>query len=514
MAANLRPTGQTKTLPAPLGGWNSRDSLAMMAPTDAVTLNNWWPRTSDMLNRRGSTVWATDLPAAVNTLMTYGGTTNQEMYAVSNGAIYDVTTQGAVGSPVMTGLGNSAIQYVNFANAGGSYLVGVNGEDDLILYNGSTWRHLNSLSTPAVLGVDTDKFTQVNLWKRRLFYVEKESMTVWYMPVDSIGGTALPLNFGALFKKGGYIVATATWTLDAGYGSDDNLVIITSRGEVAVYNGTDPDNAATFALIGVYELGSPVSSPRCFVKFGGDLLLITLDGIVPLSKALISTRVDSRVAISDKISGAMTDATTQYQDNFGWQGIVFPKVNMLLFNIPVSPNVEAQQFAMNTLTNAWTKFTGWNANCFELYNDDLYFGSATKVYKAWDGYNDAGAQISCICQQAYNYFDAPAQLKHWKLARPILFANLPPQLSINMDVDFEQSQNYSIPSVTPMANPYGIWDDNIWDNAVWANTQIYKNWQSLSRLGYAGGFQLVVAGDALDCTWPSTDFLYEFGGVI
>lgn len=514
MAANLRPTGKTKTLPSPLGGWNARDSLALMDATDAVVLDNWWPRTSDMLNRRGCSVWTTNLPKAVNTLMTYGGPTGQELYAVSDGNIYDVTLSGTATTPVLSGLSNSAIQYVNFANAGGAFLVGVNGADDLVLYNGTSWSQINSATTPAITGVATSSLIQINAWKRRLFFVEKNSMNVWYMPVDSIGGTAQKLNFGALFKKGGYVVATATWTLDAGYGSDDNLVIVTSRGEVAVYTGTDPASAATFSLIGVFELGSPVSSPRCFVKYGGDLLLITLDGVVPLSKALTSTRIDQRVAISDKISGAMTTATTLYQNNFGWQGIVFPKTNMLLFNIPITPNVESQQYVMNTLTNSWARFTGWNANCFELFNDDLYFGANGKVYKAWDGNSDAGQQINCVCQQAYNYFDAPAQLKHWKMARPILFANIPPQLSINMDVDYAQSTNYSVPSIQPMTNSYGQWDETDWDHSVWADTQVYKNWQSLSKLGYVGGFQLVVSGDLLDCTWPSTDFLYEFGGVL
>lgn len=513
MAANLRPSGQTKTLPSPLGGWNTRDSLAMMQPTDAVTLENWWPRTSDMINRRGSAVFAYGMPSAVNTLMNYSGTAGQEFYACSGNAIYDITSGGEITSSVLSGLSSSAFQYTNFGTDGGQYLVAVSGSDDLVLYDGTTWTQLNSTTTPAITGVATSSLRQVNIWKKRLFFVENDSMNVWYLDTNSIAGTAHKLPMGSLFRKGGKIIATATWTLDAGYGADDHLVIITSRGEVAVYHGTDPANPAEFAMIGIYEIGAPVSD-RCYVKFGGDLLLITLDGIVPLSKALTSTRIDNRIAISDKIGGAMTEATSLYQDNFGWQGMLFPKVNMLLFNIPLLPNVEAAQFVMNTLTGAWAKFTGWNSNCFELFNDDLYFGSSGTVYKAWTGLNDNGTQITAICKQAFNYFDSPAQLKHWKMARPIFFANMQPLIQINMDVDFDDEPIYSIPSVVPVNFSVGRWDVSDWDNSTWSSLQVYKYWQTLSKLGYTGAFKLLVTGDSLDCTWASTDFLFEFGGVI
>ena len=31
-------------IPAPVGGWNARDSLDAMPPTDAIKLVNWIPR--------------------------------------------------------------------------------------------------------------------------------------------------------------------------------------------------------------------------------------------------------------------------------------------------------------------------------------------------------------------------------------------------------------------------------------------------------------------------------------
>jgi hypothetical protein len=40
---------------------------------------------------------------------------------------------------------------------------------------------------------------------------------------------------------------------------------------------------------------------------------------------------------------------------------------------------------MNTINGSWWKFTGWSANCFELFGDELYYGGNGTVYKAWQG---------------------------------------------------------------------------------------------------------------------------------
>ena len=49
-------TAFTTSVPAPIGGWNARDSLANMSPTDAVQLVNWFPTPTDVTMRKGYTV--------------------------------------------------------------------------------------------------------------------------------------------------------------------------------------------------------------------------------------------------------------------------------------------------------------------------------------------------------------------------------------------------------------------------------------------------------------------------
>lgn len=137
-----RNNAQVASVPAPVGGWNARDSLANMDPLDAVQMTNMFPTTTNVALRGGYVEWATGMSGQVQTLMTYNGAATVEMFAAdaTGLSIYDVTTQGAVGAPEVTGLTNAKLEYVNIATPGGNYLIYCNGEDSVGSYDGTTWQ--------------------------------------------------------------------------------------------------------------------------------------------------------------------------------------------------------------------------------------------------------------------------------------------------------------------------------------------------------------------------------------
>ena len=92
---------------------------------------------------------------------------------------------------------------------------------------------------------------------------------------------------------------------------------------------------------------------------------------------------------------------------------------MLLMNIPVGANGN-QQFVMNTISGAWAQFTGWDAICWAVMDDELYFGATDAVNKAWDGNKDGDNNIRAECLQAFSGFGSTARQKHFKLVRPII----------------------------------------------------------------------------------------------
>jgi hypothetical protein len=500
------------SLPAPVGGWNARDSLANMAPVDAVILENYFPGVSNVNLRGGYTKHATGLPDDVETLMTYSGPTTNKMFAVSDGKIYDVTSAGAVGAAAVSGLTNSRWNYTNVTTSGGNYLYAANGVDKPLLYNGTTWTAIDGVSTPAITGVTTTTLNQPTLFKNRLWFIQKDTLKAWYLPTASVGGAASQFDLSAVARLGGRLVAMASWTIDAGYGVDDNLVFVTDKGEVIVYRGTDPASASTWAVIGNWILGAPIGD-RCLLKYGGDLLVLTLDGLVPLASALQSSRLDPNIALSDKIQGAFALAAATYQNNFGWCLLYNPKNNALIVNVPVSDAAQ-EQFVMNNITKAWCKFTGWKAFHFGLLNDEPYFGAAGFVAKAWTtgstGYTDDTSNIQGRALQAFNYFETRGVKKIFTRARPSIFSNGTPSVSVGVNVDFNIADNIAPLSFTPPV--VGLWDVSLWDTSIWgSDLEIQNNWQGITGVGFCAGLQLVSTSSKLNIQWASTDVVFQLG---
>ena len=653
------------SIPAPVGGWNARDSLADMEPEDAVILDNFFPTPSDVGVRLGCDAASTGYPGNVTTVAPYNAGATSKLFGVSNGNIYDATAGGAIGAPLVTGLIGSNFQYANIGTPGGQFLVMVNGLDSMQVYNGQGWMTVGNgvgaaisalsavgtlvtlttatphkLATnasvtvsgaspapvaittltasgttvtvtapahglvtgatitmvgcvpvayngtyvitrtgantftyvagsapgvettigsytcasaaydgtftitvtsattftyvaatapgvnsevgtytyaPSVTGVLTSAFSNVCMHKQRLWFTVANTLQAYYLPTQSIGGAASLFDFSALFRQGGYLVTMAVWTLDAGYGLDDYLVIITSKGEIAVYQGTDPSTIATWSLIGIFQAGSPMS-PRSTIKYGGDCLIINRDGLVPLSAALQSSRIEVAEAVSDKIAGAISQATTEYAGNFGWEVALFPTENMLLVNVPVSPLI-SYQYVMNTVTKAWCRFKGWTAYTFALFNDNLYYGGAGAIYQAWTGTSDNGSLIVSEGLQAFNYFGTAnrGKLKRFNQVRPLLSWDNAPALNLGINTDFDQTAPIGV--ITPPSLPSTVWDgaQALWDGPMttWqGDATIQKGWQTAFGMGYCAGLHLLAATNSQKLRWAGTDYSFEMGGVL
>jgi len=659
-------TAKTASVPAPIGGWNARDSLANMEPMDAVQLVNWYPTPTDVTMRKGyavssilttstgvktissithvnavatlttatvhglttgayvsitgttpaaysgvfkiivtssttftytmattpgtnATVVGTYLNQAstpINTLMNYTTSAGYKLFAVAGTDIWETTTNPA--TKVFSGITSDKLQAVNLTNTAGHFLVACNGVDPVMIYDGSAWfyvattttaatistiTHVGAVatlttatahglvtgnrvtisgassseyngtyvitvtganaftytmaSTPAlnatvvgsyttigITGVNSNTFINVNLFKNRLYFTQKDTLNCWYLPVDSIGGVASPLYFGSIARNSGYLQAMGTWTLDAGQGADDYAVFVTSMGEVIVYNGTDPSSATTWALKGVWQLGQTFNR-RCFFKWSGDLLLLTQDGLVPLASALQSSRLDPRVNLTDKIYYAVSQAATLYYAQFGWQINYFASENMLILNIPIPNGME--QYVMHTITKSWARFTGIQGYCWEVSgNSDMHFGGNGFVGSFYTATADDENNITATAQQAYSYFDNPGQLKRFTLVRPILQSTGGvPNVLCGISVDFDTQSQLGAVSFNPNTQTEGIWDTAKWDGNVWAGGLITtKIWQGVTGIGYTGSVNLNAASRGIELHWASTDYVMEAGGVV
>ena len=373
---------------------------------------------------------------------------------------------------------------------------------------------VGTYSVLGISGINSNQFVNINMCQDRLFFVEKNSLSFWYLNVESIGGTASEFPLGSIARSGGYLQAMGTWTLDAGYGVDDLSAFVTSMGEVIVYKGTNPSDANAWSLVGVWQMGQTFAR-RCFFKFGGDLLLLTQDGLVPMSAALQSSRLDPRINLTDKIYFAVSQAATSFYNLFGWQINYFASENMLLLSIPTTTGME--QYVMHTITKSWARFTGINALCWEASgNNKMYFGSNGYVGDFYNDTSDAGNNIVANAQQAYSYFDTRGQLKRFTLVRPILQSdNGLPTVLCGISTDFDTTPLTNQIAFNPSIINTGIWDTSTWDNANWGGgITTTKFWQGVTGTGFAGSINLNVASQGIEFHWASTDYVMELGGVL
>lgn len=481
----------TKVIPAPTDGWDAISPLAEMDPKRAVILDNWVPRPGYVELRGGYAPYSSTLgTSAVETLMVYRSPTAEKLFAAASTKIYNVTSGIDPGTVVVSALTNARWQYVNFTPGGGTTVIQcVNGADSLQQFDGTTW------TVPSITGLpggSTANIINIHSQKRRLWYIMKNSSVAAFMPTDAISGPISgTLDFGALWTKGGYLVAMSAWTIDGGAGPQDYALFISSRGQVTIYSGVDPTNANDWHLAGTFDISPPIGR-RCCTRIGSDVAIITQQGLIPISQALpFDPSADRSVALTARIQNAMAFAALNSVNVFGWQFISFPDQQLGILNVPLTENSQQQQFVINTLTGGWCRFVGWNANCFEIYNNNLYWGgNAGQINQGYVGGQDWMSAISADMQCAYNWLDEPGKTKRMTMAQPLLTMGASLNPTIAVDVDF-QASNDSAP-ITSFTGTV-LWDSAIWDSSIWPTDTInFKNWLSVDALGHAMAIRMKV----------------------
>ena len=525
-----RQRGHSYTMPAPVKGWNARDSLAAMKEDEASILDNWFPEQTYVRVRNGDAdhtparvylqteagddiitedsekiVYTHGIDGDVESLMEWSGPAADKMFAAVNGEIQNVTTSGEPPVPDYQSLTNDRWQSVMFGNSAGNFLYMVNGADAPRYYDGTSF----TIPTITGTGLTATNLIHVNVFKRRVFFIENQKPWFWYFPVETVSGAIAKFDLAPLMRLGGALMAMGTWTIDGGQGPDDLAVFISTKGDAIVFQGTDPGDADNWSHVGTFTLAHPIGR-RCVLQFGGELVLLTEDGLVPLSMFLPTSRARKDKAMTDMISGAFGTAHDSYEDTFGWQPIFHPDGDMIILNVPQSgDNV---QFVQNATTKAWCRFTGWDAFCFGIMDNELYYGTTDAVRKGDTGNQDSGGNISGDVRTAFSYFRQPVQQKNLKLARPILETDGTPSIVMSANIDFELLEPTGTPTFTTGGG--SEWDVAEWDVAAWAGEDsIKKDWQSIDGVGYAIALRFKTASQGT-LRWLATDFIYERGGLV
>jgi hypothetical protein len=465
------------------------------------------------------------------------------MYAANATKVYEVTT--SIPAAVKTGQTSGNYVASQMSNAGGEWMIVVNDAGDpLLRYNGTTWATL-AHTTPAVWAVSTayavgarardatdnsdwkcaiahtspgtgtfaaartaspgqwvsdsatdsvtwitgpvgtpvehgSNLTYVCKYRNRLFFIERNSMNAWYLPLNSVGGVLLQIPLSGAATKGGKLLFCASWSIDAGDGIDDKLVFCTDLGELLIFTGGDPGVAANWRQEGRYDISSPLGM-NAHILIGGELLVATVDGIVPVSGAITKSRVELELAAVTRTIKPMWREEVAAKRQHPWTMCKWDEYGGIFTTFPGGVPGEWVCLATNAATGAHARFTGWDVMCFIRMRSDMFFGTQTGQIMQMDrtGYDNGLPYIATLVG-GWEMFQSPSQTVTWRQARASFSARagepFQPQLSATTDYVVVLPQ-------PPLAGPdpglLDIWDEGLWGPNVsgyfplWTWSQAY-----------------------------------------
>ncbi|GAH12638.1 unnamed protein product, partial [marine sediment metagenome] len=115
-----------------------------------------------------------------------GGT---ELYAVSDTDVYDVSSAGAGTAKTLT-VTDGKFQWDNFGDGTNNWLIMVNGVDTPKYWNGTAWVQVTGATSPAITGLPTTDIVNLCIYHNRIYFLENDSLSFWYMPAGAAGGAA------------------------------------------------------------------------------------------------------------------------------------------------------------------------------------------------------------------------------------------------------------------------------------------------------------------------------------
>jgi len=402
-----------------------------------------------------------------------------------------------------------------------------------IVDGGATWDYVAEYSPPVGMALSDqragyngkpDNFVQSVVFKSRLWFVEKNSTRGWYMPVNSLYGTASSWDFGVRMRAGGDLRGLYNWSYDAGNGLDSLLVALSGSGDVVIYAGTDPTSIATFGLKGTWSVGAVPAGRRLATDYGGDLLVMSLLGLVPLSKLVVGQPVvggDRSVYLTDKVSNFFALAAAQNKALQGWQVVMNPAESALMLLLPTAQGAPCNPLVMPFASRTWWPYRDLPVFTAAPWQGQLYFGTVDGRVCVHAGYVDgvelanpdsyAAVQFSCLT--GFNNLGSARQ-KRVQLLRPTVLAqSRSTVVQATARFRFDTSEP-SAPSGTSSNTDSDAWDTAIWDASRWGGD--YQPLDSFTGgAGVGRDVAIAIRGAAVSRTViASIDVFYDEGGLL
>jgi hypothetical protein len=469
--ANLRNKLQTQRLPAPTDGINGVDPATELGPRDALYAYNVISDERGLRARTGWREYATGLTGTysneVRVTIPFHGSAlaNSRLFQTTDKGIWRVDTGTASlvysFSTLSPGAGWGVAAAV--VTTAGHFILYADEVNGLHYYSESTgvWAaYATGSGTGQITGVTPTSVVSVTVWKNRVWLTERDTAKAYYLDAGAVFGTATAFNFGQRFKHGGSLIGLFNWSVNAGDGLDTQLVAISTGGDVVIYVGTDPASATTFGLKGVWFVGAVPAGRTIATDVGGDLLIISALGVVPLSRLILGDPDKMQYATA-RVSSLFSRLANSAIRNKGWAIHTHPTDNAMMVLIPEVSGDETTQLVCSLSTRGWSKYRDLPILSAAVWSGELYFGTADGRCCRNVGHVDnvllsdanSGDAIQWSILMAYR---GDASVKQVQAVRPIILAmEANPTVEVTVRYDFDLTEPGE-PTETSGAS--GSWD--------------------------------------------------------
>lgn len=523
------PTVQTYTVPAPIGGLNTVAAGLQLPTSDCVLAYNLIASESGLRARLGYREWTTSLTGITNdhvrTIIPFSGgaSGSGKVFAATETGIWDVTTQTSSPTQVFSfatqsgrsGYGVSSV----FVTTAGYFLLYADEVNGLHIYgeSGATWTAVaQGGGATEIDGIAPSRFAFVTVFKGRVWFVERDSPNAWYLPLGQVYGTATKFPFGGVFRTGGTLVGLWNWTYDGGAGLDDSLVAVSTGGDVAVYQGTDPSSASTFGLRGVWQIGDTPGGRRIGTSLGGELLLLSRQGLAPMSRLVVGANGEVEYATA-KVANILNRLMATKANEVTWAVVPNPEDNALMLLIPRAGETDDLQLVQAQASRGWFAYRNLPMLSAGVWEGQLFFGTEDGRVCVHSGYVDNVLLADGTYEPvSWSLITAPTNLgsprqKRVGMIRPLIIAE-----AAGSSFQAQARYRYDLTELDAVAlvieGGSGTWDTAVWDVDVWGGATLpTQEFRGGTGVGVEVG--IAIRGSSISKTvLVSMDVMFQAGG--
>jgi hypothetical protein len=265
-----------------------------------------------------------------------------------------------------------------------------------------------------------------------------------------------------------------------------------------------------------------VAGRRVATDYGGDLLVLSQLGVLPLSKLVVGGPEEERSLYATYKVGPLFNTLADTRRSLqGWALHIHPSDNALLVLVPEAAGSPTTQLAYSFASKGWSRYRDLPMLSCGVWGGSLYFGTADGRICRNEGYADNVSRtdsnvftaIDWSVLSAYQNLGTPRN-KRVLLLRPTLLSDDPSPL-VEASARFGYDLTEALPpSATASLADADTWDNGVWDTTVWGGDQVPS--QPLrGGAGLGRDVAIAVRGSATSrTTLVGVDVVFDQGGLL